>query len=206
MYPLAKMLLDLPLPVQSVSNTTKVVSSNPVHGKVYSIQHYVIKFVSVRSVVVPGTLLSSTNKTDRHDIAEILLKVVLNTINIILCTKNSKQIWIFVNFFGGRGKFGRSVTRKLQIQIVNGCPCNISNICISWAGFIYNMIIFQLYQPFDCRKTDIWLSRQKSYVRWWFLGPDCGKSDCQRFTTGRKNRKIFTQSICRGLATRYWWR
>jgi hypothetical protein len=26
--------------------TTKVVSSNPVHGEVYSIQHYVIKFVS----------------------------------------------------------------------------------------------------------------------------------------------------------------
>jgi hypothetical protein len=26
--------------------TTNVVSSNPVHGEVYSIQHYVIKFVS----------------------------------------------------------------------------------------------------------------------------------------------------------------
>jgi hypothetical protein len=26
--------------------TTKVVSSNPVHDEVYSIQHYVIKFVS----------------------------------------------------------------------------------------------------------------------------------------------------------------
>ena len=26
-----------------------------------------------------GTLVSSTNKTDRHDIAEILLKVALNT-------------------------------------------------------------------------------------------------------------------------------
>jgi hypothetical protein len=26
--------------------TTKIVSSNPVHGEVYSIQHYVIKFVS----------------------------------------------------------------------------------------------------------------------------------------------------------------
>ena len=38
--------LDLQLPVQSVSITTKVVSSNPVHGEVYSIQHYVIKFVS----------------------------------------------------------------------------------------------------------------------------------------------------------------
>jgi len=28
-----------------------------------------------------GTLVSSTNKTDRHDINEILLKVALNTIN-----------------------------------------------------------------------------------------------------------------------------
>ena len=28
-----------------------------------------------------GPLVSSTNKTDRHDIAEILLKVALNTIN-----------------------------------------------------------------------------------------------------------------------------
>jgi hypothetical protein len=32
--------------MQSVPITTKVVNSNPIHGKVYSIQHYVIKFVS----------------------------------------------------------------------------------------------------------------------------------------------------------------
>jgi len=40
--------LDLPLLMQSVSITTNVnvVSSNPAHGEVYSIQHYVIKFVS----------------------------------------------------------------------------------------------------------------------------------------------------------------
>jgi hypothetical protein len=31
--------------VQSVPITSKVASSNPVHGEVYSIQHYVIKFV-----------------------------------------------------------------------------------------------------------------------------------------------------------------
>ena len=37
--------LDLQLPVQSVPITTNV-SSNPLHGKVYSIQHYVIKYVS----------------------------------------------------------------------------------------------------------------------------------------------------------------
>jgi hypothetical protein len=28
-----------------------------------------------------GTLVSSTNKTDHHDITEILLKVALNTLN-----------------------------------------------------------------------------------------------------------------------------
>jgi hypothetical protein len=32
--------------MQSVPITTKVVISNPTHGKVYSIQHYVIKFMS----------------------------------------------------------------------------------------------------------------------------------------------------------------
>ena len=37
--------LDLQLPVQSVPITTKV-RLNPVHGEVYSIEHYVIKFVS----------------------------------------------------------------------------------------------------------------------------------------------------------------
>jgi hypothetical protein len=37
--------------MQSVPITTKVVSSNPAHGEVYPIQHYVIKFVcEVRQV------------------------------------------------------------------------------------------------------------------------------------------------------------
>ena len=34
-------------------------------------------------VVSSGTHISSTNKTDRHDITVILLKITLNTINII---------------------------------------------------------------------------------------------------------------------------
>jgi hypothetical protein len=38
--------LDLQLPVQSVPITTNVVSFEPIHGDVYSIQYYVIKFVS----------------------------------------------------------------------------------------------------------------------------------------------------------------
>ena len=58
--------------------TTKVVSSNPAHGEVYSRQHYVIKLVSDLQQV-SGFLRvlagSSTDKTDLHDITEILLIV-----------------------------------------------------------------------------------------------------------------------------------
>ena len=41
-----RMIVGLQIPVQSVPITTKVVSPNPVHGEVYSIQNYVIRFVS----------------------------------------------------------------------------------------------------------------------------------------------------------------
>ena len=71
--------------IQSVHITTKVVGSNTAHDEVYSIHYYVIKFVSdFRQVggFSLGTPISSTNKIDRHDIAEILLKVVLNTITL----------------------------------------------------------------------------------------------------------------------------
>jgi hypothetical protein len=47
---------------------------------VYSIQHYLIKFVSDLQQT-SGTPVSSINKTDHHYISEILLKMVLNTIN-----------------------------------------------------------------------------------------------------------------------------
>ena len=71
--------LDLQLPEKSVSITTNGVSSNPDHGEVYSIQHYVIKLVSdLRQV--SGFL---TNKTDRHDMTDILLKVAFTlTLNM----------------------------------------------------------------------------------------------------------------------------
>ena len=39
--------LDIQIPnKQSLPITTDVVSSNPIHGEVYSVQHYVIKFFS----------------------------------------------------------------------------------------------------------------------------------------------------------------
>jgi len=48
----------------------------------------------------PGPPVSSINKTDRHDITEILLKVVLNTIkqtnkHLIFCLKYLLRVGIF---------------------------------------------------------------------------------------------------------------
>jgi hypothetical protein len=47
----------------------------------------VIKFAAAGLWFSPGTPVSSTNKTDCHDITEILLKVALSTITIIITTQ-----------------------------------------------------------------------------------------------------------------------
>jgi len=57
--------------MQSVPITTKVVSSNPVHGELYWIQHYVIKFVSdLRQV--HGFLLVSLEEVYRYILCHLL--------------------------------------------------------------------------------------------------------------------------------------
>ena len=63
--------------------TTNVVSSNPVHGEVYSnnIMWSSLSVTRDRSVVFSGYSVFPTNKTDRHNITEIVLKVALNTIH-----------------------------------------------------------------------------------------------------------------------------
>jgi len=77
--------LDSQLPMQSVHITTNVVSSNPPLIEVYSIQHYVIKFVSdlrqLDCFLLVFWTVSFTNKNNRHDITEILSKVTLSTTN-----------------------------------------------------------------------------------------------------------------------------
>ena len=67
-------------------------------GEVYSIKHYVIKFVSdLRQVgsFLLGTPVSSTNKTDCHDITEILLKVALNIITPLTTARDTRKYFFF---------------------------------------------------------------------------------------------------------------
>ena len=80
-------MLDLHLPMQLVPITTKVVSSNLAHGEVYSIQHYVINFVSdLRQVgsFLLVLLFPPPIKLTAHDVVELFLKVALNTITLAL--------------------------------------------------------------------------------------------------------------------------
>jgi len=46
------------------------------------IQHYVIKCLVAGCWFSPGSPFSSTNKIDLHNITDILLKVMLNTITL----------------------------------------------------------------------------------------------------------------------------
>ena len=64
-----------------VTNIWDHSSSNPFQGEVYNIMWSSLSVTCSRSVVSSRYTESSNNKTDCHDIAEILLKVGLNTIN-----------------------------------------------------------------------------------------------------------------------------
>ena len=64
-------------------NEQKPKVQNPVHGEVHSMQLYVINVCQWRAAVWWFSPFSSTNKTDRQDITEILLKVTLITITPI---------------------------------------------------------------------------------------------------------------------------
>ena len=68
--------------MQSVPITTNVVSSNPLRQGVLDTTYSdkVCQRLATGQWFFPGTLVSSTNKTDCHNITEILLKVALNTI------------------------------------------------------------------------------------------------------------------------------
>ena len=64
--------------MQSVPITTDVVSSTPAQGEVYNIMWLSLSVTCDRLVIFSGFL--HQKKPDHHDIAEILLKVALNTI------------------------------------------------------------------------------------------------------------------------------
>ena len=63
------------------------------------IQHYVIKFVSDLQQVGSFSLVFPTDKSDRHGIAEIWLKVALNTKTLTPCSVAYAWIVILCNMY-----------------------------------------------------------------------------------------------------------
>ena len=77
--------------MQSVSINTGVVSSNIDQGEVHNMMWLSLSVTCDMSVVF------STNKADRHDITEILLKVALNTKKKKKPTKSKILLSIFMH-------------------------------------------------------------------------------------------------------------
>ena len=113
--------------------TTKVVSSSPVHDEVYSIQHYVIKFVSdLRQGGGFLRILRFPRPINRHDIAEILLKVALNTII------RQPLPHIITELIGLTGEYGNAYT--------------FTPIIMYGKQLVDNLRISYCLQKYTCRK------------------------------------------------------
>ena len=96
----------------------------------------------------PGTLVSSTNKTDRHDITEILLKVALNTITL---TPNPIKVTNLLN----------KLFNFLQISFYT-CP-------VQW-GFSFFISLekkLKIYKPVQ----QIYFTHIKLYKETWLTFP-----------------------------------
>jgi hypothetical protein len=63
------------------TNVTRICDWATANLNPWTLCNKVCQWLSTGQWFFLGTPVSSTNKTDRHDIAEILLKVALNTIN-----------------------------------------------------------------------------------------------------------------------------
>ena len=94
--------------------TTNVVSSNLVQARCSrcNTMWYNLSVTCDRVVVSPDTPVSSTNKTDRPDIIDILLKVTLNTITPLKNSAKFDYAWgiltfVFINYIIYELKFLR---------------------------------------------------------------------------------------------------
>ena len=89
--------------MHSVPITTNIVNLNPTQARCvwYNISWWSLSVICAGRRFSPGTPDSSTNKTDHHNITEILLNVALSTINLTLnvCTKVFIQLQLLNGVF-----------------------------------------------------------------------------------------------------------
>ena len=91
----------------------------------------------------PGTLVSSTNKTDHHDITEILLKVALNTITINFLL-NKQSLWLLCLFL----RLSLTLRRNFTMYITH----TQKKQCKAWAISEFAQTFYRPSKNFDCAK------------------------------------------------------
>ena len=102
----------------------------------------------------PGTPVSSTNKTDRHNITEILLKVALNTVNQPFepCNGNDQRFYFVI--------ICKSVYNVKQSQNCKNRGCQI-NMYISYITcYIVKNIIFEISSQTEI----IFVKKYENYI------------------------------------------
>ena len=117
-------------------------------GEVYSIQHYAMKLVSDLQQVggFLRVLRFLHNKTDRHDITEILLKVAKFAIQQDICNRNEHLIFCkFISILNVANFVSTLISgeRYKLFGVYFGVPCNpLFKICFTKAivAMIYKTV------------------------------------------------------------------
>ena len=147
--------------------TTNYVGSNPTQMRCtnYLIQHYVIKLVSdFRQVdgflrVLP---VSSTNKTDPHDIAELFLKMALKT-SYPRTLSNQRFKWencacIFVITLHPSSSFVICMLitfSSFWLFSQNQLEPNLKEKLLWWLSTLYKIFVIKKFKPlFRCRNFE----------------------------------------------------
>ena len=144
-----------------------------------------------------GTLVSSTNKTDRHDIAEILLKVGLNTITL---THTFNVPWWYL-----KNVYDFLSTRQICCMEVylkyEWCTPHLGNTLThiktpKWTFqsiVIYNVIIFHMnWVPITAQVVSRIPTHNRGYLIHLYVKnlavTNCGKFYALQFPSTTKNR------------------
>jgi hypothetical protein len=134
----------------------------------------------------PGTPVSSTNKTDRHNIADILLKVALNTLILI------KYVW-----HNEIAQMALNNNHSLRYELIQLYFCLYWHIFIQLITFLlwFLLVIYFLYsrtqlnfmfmQQYFRFIGNIYLSVRWSLPTWW-----SSKKSCNQFCVSLRNVKM----------------
>ena len=148
--------LDLQLPMQSVAIS--------IRARCTTLFDIVCQWLATSRRFSPGPPVSSTNKTDRHDITEILLKVALSTIKqtnqITEHKKRLRQTSLEMHYPPCDAQKYGAVKQAYGIPtpLISGCP--LHTLC-SWNTIYNGNISIWYFSTVSFKIT-------KSHIKFWW--------------------------------------